>query len=643
MNKLNSYNICALTLLLILIVTIRLRGMLKDRRNRFFWYVLLVELGSVVFDITAVRLDNDVCTNLAARYISHSGYLILHNLTAPFFIIYLVELTGTWYQQKRHRFKMFLMACPVMTALSYILASPVTHELYYIDENYTYVRGAYFPLLYVSAAFYICYGAFYLKRYRRLFDKWTFISGVFVFLAMPLAAVIQFFRPGVSVEMFSQALGTLLIMLIIQRPEERLESVTGLNKYEAFISDLRKAYYNEKPLQIILIRIINFKSLNDMLGYTDTNEMLRLAADIITENSAGAVSDADAYYFGRGIFCVALGPEYFSQTERIADNIHRTLEKSVVLKQMDINVLAGLCIARCPEDLSDFQMAVSFANGFEWEHNTENVIHAADIIHDGHYEMLHHMDAIIEDALANDRFSVYYQPIYSVKDNRFHSAEALLRLKDEKYGFVPPDLFIPVAERNGSIHRIGAYVLEEVCRFIASDDFEKLGLEYIEVNLSVTQCMRRALAQEVCDILKKYNVDPARINLEITETAAAYAQGIMMENLHALSEAGIALSLDDFGTGYSNMQRVASLPLHMVKLDKTFTNLEKTPKLEIVMRNTIRMIKDMEMKIVAEGIETADMVKQFADLECEYIQGYYYSKPLPKGEFIGFVKENKGA
>ena len=112
----------------------------------------------------------------------------------------------------------------------------------------------------------------------------------------------------------------------------------------------------------------------------------------------------------------------------------------------------------------------------------------------------------------------------------------------------------------------------------------------------------------------------------------------MMNNLQVLKDAGISFSLDDFGTGYSNMRRIASLPLHIVKLDKSFTNMEENPKLLIVLENTIRMIKDMNMKIVVEGIETEDMVKQFSALQCEYIQGYFYSKPIPKDEFVNFIK-----
>ena len=152
--------------------------------------------------------------------------------------------------------------------------------------------------------------------------------------------------------------------------------------------------------------------------------------------------------------------------------------------------------------------------------------------------------------------------------------------------------------------------------------------------------MQIGLAKEILDVLNKYNVSVDKINLEITETAAANAQNIMAENLNILAGSGIKFSLDDFGTGYSNMRRVASLPLSIVKLDKTFANMEESPKMDIILQNTIKMLKAMNMEIVVEGIETESLVNRFSALKCEYIQGYYYSKPVPEKDFVEFIRSN---
>ena len=145
------------------------------------------------------------------------------------------------------------------------------------------------------------------------------------------------------------------------------------------------------------------------------------------------------------------------------------------------------------------------------------------------------------------------------------------------------------------------------------------------------------LADKILNIMEKYNVSPDKINLEITETAADYAQNIMTENIDRLHSEGFTFSLDDYGTGYSNITRVASLPLTIVKLDKSFVASEDNQRMWIVLRNTVKMLKAMDMHIVVEGVETKQLLEKFADMECDYIQGYYFSRPVPEEDFVKFV------
>jgi EAL domain-containing protein (putative c-di-GMP-specific phosphodiesterase class I) len=375
-----------------------------------------------------------------------------------------------------------------------------------------------------------------------------------------------------------------------------------------------------------------------MLGYDNMNEVLRTLADGLSRLNMEKRLHAELYYLGDGKFRMVFERKHFHQIEKAAKMINKAMKENIKTEQYEVNLVTLVCIARYPEDIDNVEALLAFGNDLNGKKYTGEVLYACDVYHKEHYDLMKDLDGIIESALAEHKFMVYYQPIYSVKEKRFNSAEALVRLYDDKYGFISPEIFIRAAERSGAIHKIGAFVLEEVCRFIASEEFQGLGLEYIEVNLSVVQCIQSGLAGEVMDTLRRYDVSPDKINLEITETAISYSQNILMENLDALTQAGIKFSLDDFGTGYSNVRRIASLPFHLIKLDKTFTDAEHNPKLLIVLKNTIRMIKDMNMEIVVEGIENRKLVEQFAALECEYIQGYYYSKPIPRDEFVTFVR-----
>ncbi len=638
MVKYNYFNYCAIAILLVILVAVMSRHMLSGRRNRYFWNLLLVVLCSTVFEILAVNLDNGSAPAVMEKYIAHGAYLIMHSLTAPVYVIYLACLTDSVYKFKENTLMQLLLSIPYVCLLELTLTSYFFGKIFYLDGNNQYTHGPLYWVLYACAIFYVLVGIAYALKCHKMFVKGQILA-LFIVLPIILAAfAIQLVFPQFRVEMFAHAIGILFVLLMIQKPEERTDANTGFGKTTAYATDIEQAIINKKPICVFLINVLNYKALRDILGYESTEKLIRMVSEKIMDQCKSVLPKADPYYLDRGRFCLVTGRENFDKIDSAAAELMEMLMEDINLQDMDINLQVNLCVLRCPEDLDDFQSIFAFSNEFEEYGKAGKVLYAEDLLKDGRY-IIKDLEDIIDNALDNQRLSVYYQPIYSVEQKRFTSAEALLRLDDEEYGHISPELFIPVAEKNGVIHRIGTMVLEEVCRFIASEEFKQLGLEYIEVNLSVAQCMRNNLAREILQLMEKYSVRPEQINLEITETAAAHSQNIMAENIRVLAAAGIPFSLDDFGIGYSNMRRVASLPLHIVKLDKSFTELEENPRLEVVVRNTINMIKDMDMKIVVEGIETEKLVKQFSDMQCEYIQGYYFSRPLPREEFINFIRQ----
>ncbi len=348
---------------------------------------------------------------------------------------------------------------------------------------------------------------------------------------------------------------------------------------------------------------------------------------------------AEIYDLENGLFSVVLYGDDIEFANRYASYAFETLKHDCMVNGLNLTVLPSVCVFKFPEDTKSVEQLRLFLSDLRNHKYSNGVNLASTYMKNKDYTIMANMDTILKDAIENDRFEVYYQPIYSNEKNGFNSAEALLRLITPEYGFIRPDLFIPMAEESGAIHKIGLIVLEKVCRFISSDEFKKLGLDYIEVNLSVVQCMDKNLADKILSVCKKYGVNPSQLNLEITETASIFTQRNMIKNINRLFETGYSFSLDDFGTGYSNLVRIASLPLNIVKLDKSFTWTENSEDLKIILENTINMIKKMNMKIVVEGVETEEMLKRFKNLGCEYIQGYYFSKPLPEYDFINYIKD----
>ncbi|MBQ4057666.1 MAG: EAL domain-containing protein [Lachnospiraceae bacterium] len=640
MEKITYFDYCALIMFGIVLVATIARKMTRGRLNRFFLNMIFLGIVTTLADMCAVQLDNMGSGNVIAKHISHTIYLYLHSLSTPMYIIYLAIQTDTVHKLRKNKVRQAVLIVPTVIVTVLMLVNTFVPVVYYLDEQDTYNRGSAFWVLYVVAAFYVIYGVYYLYLYKKTVNIKRFLALLSVFPLMLIAVLIQMFYENVVLEMFANACGILFITMMIQRAEERIDSETGLEKLSAYVSDMKRAFQNEKDVKIIMINLVNYKSLQEMLGYDASVDVKKMIAAKMVELNKQYGLDANLYYINDGKYRFVIDDRHFYNVEEVARAINVFMKEKLQFNQMDLNLISCVCIARCPKDIPDVDSLMAFGNDFNTNNYTGEVLSAEEHYRKEYYDIMKDIDRIIETALTNHKFSVYYQPIYSVKEERFRSAEALLRLHDEKYGFISPDVFIAAAEKSGAIYKIGEFVLEEVCKFIASDKFAKLGLDYIEINISVVQCMQNNMASTVLDIIRKYNVKPEQINLEITETAASFSQKAMMENLIALNEAGVHFSLDDFGTGYSNMKRIASLPLYLVKLDKSFTDMEGNPRVLIVLENTIQMIKAMNMEIVVEGVETENLVKQFSDLECEYIQGYYYSKPVPQDEFVKFIEES---
>ena len=219
------------------------------------------------------------------------------------------------------------------------------------------------------------------------------------------------------------------------------------------------------------------------------------------------------------------------------------------------------------------------------------------------------------------------------------AAEALIRLFDPEYGYIHPEPMIAIAEREGYILRIGEIVFTEVCRFYSENKLDKLGIEYIEVNLSAVQCMQKHLAEQFIDIMNKYKLGPERINFEITESSAMINDAEVSRNIERFEKKGVSLSLDDYGTGYSNISYLYNLPFVIMKVDKSILwSSEKNVKADIILKNTFRMANRLNMKVVMEGVETEDQIRKLLALNCDYFQGYYFSKPIEGGKFIEYIK-----
>ena len=230
--------------------------------------------------------------------------------------------------------------------------------------------------------------------------------------------------------------------------------------------------------------------------------------------------------------------------------------------------------------------------------------------------------------------------MYTPDGKSIYSAESLIRLSDPEFGELFPGDFIPAAERNGMIEQIGEYTLDEVCDFFNSGIPDKLGIRYINVNLSVVQCMSAGFAANVKKIVTARGVDPSRINFEITETVASLDYASLDAVIRELKNEGYMFSMEAYGTGYSNLHSIFSLDLDMIKMDRRLLwEAEKGEEGWTVLENSVRLIHELKHEVVVVGVESREQFERTRKLDIDWYQGNYFSRPLSRKELEKMAEE----
>lgn len=237
----------------------------------------------------------------------------------------------------------------------------------------------------------------------------------------------------------------------------------------------------------------------------------------------------------------------------------------------------------------------------------------------------------LDQALDRNAAEVFLQPIVDSSTGQVIAAEALARIRDDQGELIPPGLFIPIAEKNGYINLLGEQVLRKVCAFIRDRNLQASGLRWINVNLSPIQCMHSRLPALFSGILQEYGVPAPMIHLEITEESIVnYAK--QERQIEELLRCGFQISLDDYGSGFSNLHQVKKYAFSNIKLDMSIV-WDYARDRDALLPALVKAFRQMGFSVTAEGIETPEMAEAMTEIGCNYLQGYYYSKPVPMDEF----------
>ena len=629
------YDIAAMFLMGILLIYFYCKKSIRTISTFSFALLLWLALGTDLLDCITVLAYSHPLTPMA-EYVLNIIYLTLFNYIPVLYNLYLLTLVlngGEWNWRNR-----LMVFGPYLVSFALIISTPWSGLVFTYDLVNGYQHGPAFAVLYIISFYYMIISWYLIIHFRANLAKTQRVV-VWVYTILCLAGiVIQIEMSNVLILQFAVSVSILLAYLSLENPEDDVDARLGIYNRKGFIKMMKKTMEKNKSFEVEIFNIDNYRLVRDILGVEKSSEVMKQAVEALDKKIPHV-----------NLFCLNEG-QLVAFTENAAgidnvsiDWIRLELQKTVTLDDVDITLSVSNFELLYPRDVSrmaEIVDIIDYSLNFVVDEEVEGRRLASEKILENR-KRENKITHILQRAIANEEFEIYYQPIYSVKDQCFNSAEALIRLHDDELGFISPEDFIPLAEKNGMIFKIGEFVLRSVCKAISEKKLEQYGLEYIEVNLSVAQCMQENLHKTLLAIMDEYHVPYSFINLEITETAVTVSKETLRNNIELLRKKGVTFSMDDYGTGYSNITNVITYPFHIVKMDKSIVwyAMENDRALS-ALKHSINMIKSLNMDIVAEGVETKEQSQALQEMGCDYLQGYYYSKPIPLDAFITFISEN---
>ncbi|PZR39093.1 MAG: GGDEF-domain containing protein, partial [Ectopseudomonas oleovorans] len=396
----------------------------------------------------------------------------------------------------------------------------------------------------------------------------------------------------------------------------------------------------QRRVAVLCVGLDDFKGINEQFSYQSGDQLLLALSDRLRSHSGrlGALARLGGDQFA----LVQADIEQPYEAAELAQSVLDDLELPFLLDQHEVRLRATIGITLFPEDgdsteklLQKAEQTMTLAKS---RSRNRYQFYIASV--DSEMRRRRELEKDLRDALAQNQLHLVYQPQVDYRDHRVVGVEALLRWQHPQHGFVPPDLFIPLAEQNGTIIPIGEWILDQTCRQLREWHDQGFGELRMAINLSTVQLHHAELPRVVNNLMQVYRLPPKSLELEVTETGLMEDISTAAQHLLSLRRSGALIAIDDFGTGYSSLSYLKSLPLDKIKIDKSFVQdlLEDEDDTTIV-RAIIQLGKSLGMQVIAEGVETAEQEAYIIAQGCHEGQGYLYSKPLPARELTLFLKQ----
>ena len=653
MASFSSFHIVFYLAALFLSLTTFIITLIQKRTDRLQNVLYLGLLGIVIIN-SSTEIINDFMFEysdfssfaLMGYKVCQFLYFFFHTALAPTFFIYELTVTGALRKKSLKELNIFMI--PFIFTEFLVIINPWTHYVYYYDAKQVFHRSWGEYVIYAVAVFYIMVAMISLMYRWHAINQKKRLTLLYFFFITVLGVVVQALFKNLKTELFAESLGFLGAMLSVESEDDRIDQNTGIYNRRALHQDLRNYDLTDTAYTIIGLRIKDIDSITQKTGSLDDDKFNVQVTDFLKT----LIQRYYIYNVSRGQYIITL-PELGNGRKNLINTALRRFEPALSydiirdriierfkepweMERSSFFLEAAVMVVKTPSEVANRDEIFELLNNPLPKNVTMDIFEGENL---KYVRRRSEVEKAILRGIQNQSFEVYYQPSYNLSTLKMHGAEALARLNDEKLGFIPPDEFINVAEQIGLVGEIDDFVLRSVCATIKEGILEIGNLDCINVNLSIVQFESDDFAQHLCDIVDEYGVEHSKLCFEITETVESEDYKKLNDAITFLKGKGFTFSMDDFGTGYSNVSSSLTLDFDQIKIDKSVLwEAEKSPLGMVIFENTIRMIRQTNRSIVVEGVETENQLDMLKKLKVDYLQGYYFSKPVPKQRFITLVE-----
>lgn len=629
------FDIAGLVIGIISYAVITMKRNYLTRETRVFIACIVLNMISAVCNVIAT---------LAAA--NNSGNLVSFAFLSKFIhFVTIFVMVAAYYMacviraRKTGMTKVDKIIVPVILVVNIglLATSFFTKFYFYFDADYRLRTSFLYYLALLINLGVMIFGNLLVAQKERKEDTSTAVYVILITVLFVILTLVNGFVKGSNIFHFGTAILLLVMHILLNNPEDYVAAYYGCFNEVAYKDSL--SYHMDRNRQMHSIGISCGEM--DFLGSTYSDLEIMSSLKPFTEFARSRFGAYNFYVVGTSQFVVEVKGNA-SLIESTMSEIRNYFMEPISIGGVEFVISPVFAVV---EDREKFDSVDSCFEVLSYCMNHIDLFDHKNVMRvtKEHLSVVNHeqeMVLAVTKALRNDGVMVYYQPIYSVETGSYPTCEALVRIKDEKLGFIPPSQFVPILERNGLIVELGEVILERVCSDFVTYDFPSLGVERVEVNLSVRELVVPGMYKKLLETMKKHNLPNSAILFEITESYMSdSARKYILENISMLTKNGIKLALDDFGTGYSTLIYLIQLPFDIIKIDKSLLDDAMADlKAMVLLRNTINMLIELKKKIVVEGVETSEQAKLLKGLGVHYFQGYLYSKPVCVTDYVSFLK-----